>query len=306
MALRLLPGLLYGKRHPYGQPLTGSGTERSVSEMTREDMVEFHETWLRPNHSTLVVVGDVTSAELMPQLEELFGNWQAGDIPEKNLAAAVPSQSNVLYLVDRPGSDQSIIFAGQLLPPKSNPDEVAIQAMNDILGGMSSSRINMNLREDKHWSYGAYSTIVEARGLRPLLAYAPVQTDKTAESIRELRREFTGISGISPPEESELTIVKLSDTLSLPGRWETAADVMGSINEIVRFSLPDDYWDTYAARVNGLNLDDVTRAARTFIAPDQILWVVVGDAAKVEAELRELEFDEIRRITADGDLVISE
>jgi zinc protease len=306
MALRLLPGLLYGKQHPYGQPLTGSGTERSVSEMTREDMVEFHETWLRPNHSTLVVVGDVTSAELMPQLEELFGNWQAGDIPEKNLAAEIPSQSNVLYLVDRPGSDQSIIFAGQLLPPKSNPDEVAIQAMNDILGGMSSSRINMNLREDKHWSYGAYSAIVEARGLRPLLAYAPVQTDKTAESIRELRREFTGISGISPPEESELTIVKLSDTLSLPGRWETAADVMGSINEIVRFSLPDDYWDNYAARVNGLNLDDVAHAARTFIAPDQILWVVVGDAAKVEAGLRELEFDEIRGITADGDLVISE
>ena len=306
MALRLLPGLLYGKQHPYGQPLTGSGTERSVSEMTREDMVEFHETWLRPDHSTLVVVGDVTSAELMPQLEELFGNWQAGDIPEKNLAAEIPSQSNVLYLVDRPGSDQSIIFAGQLLPPKSNPDEVAIQAMNDILGGMSSSRINMNLREDKHWSYGAYSAIVEARGLRPLLAYAPVQTDKTAESIRELRREFTGISGISPPEESELTIVKLSDTLSLPGRWETAADVMGSINEIVRFSLPDDYWDNYAARVNGLNLDDVAHAARTFIAPDQILWVVVGDAAKVEAGLRELEFDEIRGITADGDLVISE
>ncbi len=178
--------------------------------------------------------------------------------------------------------------------------------MNDILGGMSSSRINMNLREDKHWSYGAYSAIVEARGRRPLLAYAPVQTDKTAESIRELRREFTGISGISPPEESELTIVKLSDTLSLPGRWETAADVMGSINEIVRFSLPDDYWDNYAARVNGLSLDDVTRAARTFIAPDQILWVVVGDAAKVEAGLRELEFDEIRGITADGDLVISE
>jgi zinc protease len=242
----------------------------------------------------------------MPQLEELFGNWQAGDIPEKNLAAEIPSQSNVLYLVDRPGSDQSIIFAGQLLPPKSNPDEVAIQAMNDILGGMSSSRINMNLREDKHWSYGAYSVIVEARGLRPLLAYAPVQTDKTAESIRELRREFTGISGISPPEESELTIVKLSDTLSLPGRWETAADVMGSINEVVRFSLPDDYWDNYAARVNGLNLDDVTHAARTFIASDQILWVVVGDAAKVEAGLRELEFDEIRRITADGDIVISE
>jgi zinc protease len=306
MALRVLPSLLYGKKHPYGQPLTGSGTETSVSDMTRADMIEFHDAWLKPNHSTLVIVGDVTTSDLIPRLEELFGAWQSGEIPEKNLAVAIPSQSNVLYLVDRPDSDQSIVFAGQLLPRKSNPDEVAIQAMNDILGGMSSSRINMNLREDKHWSYGAYSSIVEARGLRPLLAYAPVQTDKTAESIMELSREFTGIAGNAPPEESELTIVKLSDTLSLPGRWETAADVMGSINEIVRFNLPDDYWDNYAARVNGLNLDDVTRAATSFIAPDQILWVVVGDAARIEARLRELEFDEIRRITVDGDPVTSE
>jgi zinc protease len=306
MALRVLPSLLYGKQHPYGQPLTGSGTEASVSAMTREDMVDFYETWLRPDHSTLVVVGDVTSAELIPQLERLFGNWQAADIPEKNLAADIPTQKNVLYLVDRPDSDQSIIFAGQLIPPKNNPDEVSIQAMNDILGGMSSSRINMNLREDKHWSYGAYSTIVEARGLRPLLAYAPVQTDMTAESIIELDREFRGIAGNSPPEESELTIVKLSDTLSLPGRWETAADIMGSINEIVRFGLPDDYWDNYATRVNDLNLDDVTRAAENFITPDQILWVVIGDAAEIEAELQELEFDEILQITADGDLVTSE
>ena len=306
MALRVLPSLLYGKQHPYGQPLTGSGTEASVSAMTREDMVDFYETWLRPDHSTLVVVGDVTSAELIPQLEKLFGDWQAADIPEKNLAADIPTQKNVLYLVDRPDSDQSIIFAGQLIPPKNNPDEVSIQAMNDILGGMSSARINMNLREDKHWSYGAYSTIVEARGLRPLLAYAPVQTDMTAESIIELDREFRGIAGDSPPEESELTIVKLSDTLSLPGRWETAADIMGSISEIVRFGLPDDYWDNYAARVNDLNLDDVTRAAENFITPDQILWVVVGDAAEIKAELQELEFDEILQITADGDLVTSE
>jgi zinc protease len=306
MALRILPSLLYGERHPYGQPLTGSGTEASVEAITRDDMVAFHQTWLRPNHSTLIVVGDVTAADLIPQLEKLFGNWQIGDVPKKNLGAETPSQNNVLYLVDRPDSDQSIIFAGQLIPPRNNPDEVSIQAMNNILGGMSSSRINMNLRENKHWSYGAYSAIVDARGFRPLLAYAPVQTDKTAESIIELDREFRGITGESPPEDSELMIVKLSDTLSLPGRWETASDVLGSINEIVRFGLPDDYWDHYADRVNGLNLDDVTRAAKKYIAPNEVLWVVVGDAAKIEADLRKLEFDEIRMIDADGVLLTSE
>ena len=306
MALRILPQLLYGEQHPYGQPLTGSGTEESIGAMTRGDMVAFHEAWFRPNHATLVIVGDVTRENLIPRLEKLFGDWEPGDVPEKNLTATIPGQSKVLYLVDRPDSDQSIIFVGQLLPPKQNPDEVAIQAMNDILGGMSSSRINMNLREDKHWAYGAYSSIVEARGQRPLLAYAPVQTDKTMESVQELINEFSGIAGDSPPAEDELEIVKRSNTLSLPGRWETAAGVMGSINQIVRFGLPDDYWDTYAAKVNGLSLDEVTRAARSYITPNQLLWVVVGDAAEIETGLRELDFDEILRITVDGKLVTGE
>ncbi len=303
MALRILPGLMYGKEHPYGQPLTGSGTEESISAITRDDIINFHDTWFKPNHTKLVIVGDVTAQEMTPMLERLFGGWRAGEIPEKNLAAEIPARSNVLYLIDRPDSDQSIIFAGQLLPPKTNPDEVAIQALNDVLGGMSSSRINMNLREDKHWSYGAYSTIIEARGERPLLTYAPVQTDKTKEAIQELIKEIDGIAGDAPPRESELTIVKRSDTLSLPGRWETAAGVMRAINQIVRFGLPDDYWDTYAARVNALDITDVTAAARAFIDVNDVVWVVVGDAAKIESGLRELDFDEIRRITPDGEIV---
>lgn len=300
MALRVLPSLLYGEKHPYGQPLTGSGTEASISAITRENMVEFHETWLRPNHSTLVVVGDVTTADLIPELEKLFGAWQAGDIPQKNLAAEIPAQKNILYLVDRPGSDQSIIFGGQLLPPKGNPDEVAIQAMNDILGGMSSSRINMNLREDKGWSYGAFSLIVDARGERPLLAYAPVQTDKTRESVEELFREIYQITGERPPTEDELSIVKDSNTLSLPGRWEAAADVLGSISQIVRYQLPDDYWSVFADRVNSLSVPDVLQAAETYIQPNDLVWVVVGDRDKIEPGLRELGFDEIRLIDADG------
>jgi zinc protease len=303
MALRVLPSLMYGENHPYGQPLTGSGTEESMAAITRDDLVRFHDTWFKPNRATIVIAGNVTRETVMPMLEDLFGDWRPGDTPTKNLAATIPDRSDVIYLIDRPGSDQSIIFAGQLLPPKKNPDEVAIQAMNDILGGMSSSRINMNLREDKHWSYGAYSTIVEARGERPMLAYAPVQTDKTKESIQELINEMNGITGDSPPTEDELDIVKLSDTLSLPGRWETAADIMGSINQLVRFGLPDNYWNTYADRVNALNVDNVEQTAKDRIRPDEIVWVVVGDAAKIRDGITELEFDEIRMITADGELL---
>jgi len=306
MALRILPILLYGQEHPYGQPLTGSGTEDSIRAITREDLVRFHSTWFKPNHATLIVVGDVAGTRLIDKLEKLFGEWQPGTVPEKNLVATVPAQSRTVYLIDRPGSDQSLIFAGQLVPPRKNPDEIAIRAMNNILGGMSSARINMNLREDKGWSYGAYSAIVDARGRRPLLIYAPVQTDKTKESIAELMSELTGIVGDTPPEESELTIVKRSATLSLPGRWETAADVLGSINQIVRFGLPDDYWNSYADRVNGLGIDDVVLAARNFIHPYDIAWVVVGDRTKIEAGITELEFDEIRLISPDGEPVTGE
>jgi zinc protease len=206
----------------------------------------------------------------------------------------------VIHLVDRPDSDQSVIFAGQLLPPKANPDEFAIQAANDILGGLSSSRINMNLREDKGWSYGAYSLIIDARGQRPFLAYAPVQTDKTKESVEELLSEISQITGARPPTEQELSIVKDSNTLSLPGRWEAAADILGSISQIVRFHLAEDYWSDFADRANSLSVAQVSQAAETFIRPHDIVWVVVGDRKKIEPGLRELGFDEIRLIDADG------
>jgi zinc protease len=306
MALRALPRLLYGEEHPYGQPLTGSGTEESINAIGRADLVQFHDTWFKPNNATLVVVGDVTPETLIPELQDLFGDWTEAEVPTKNLSMTTPTQSRVIHLVDRPESDQSVIFVGQLIPPRANPDEIAIQAMNDVLGGLSSSRINMNLREDKGWSYGAYSLIVDARGQRPLLAYAPVQTDKTSESVEELFDEMYQITGERPPTGEELSIVKDSNTLSLPGRWEAAADVLASIGEVVRFDLPDNYWSDFADRVNSLTVEQVSQAAETYLRPDEIAWVVVGDREKIEPGLRELGFDEIRLINSDGAPLSSE
>ncbi|MFQ5633966.1 MAG: M16 family metallopeptidase [Gammaproteobacteria bacterium] len=301
MALRTMPRLLYGADHPYGQPLTGSGTTESVLEMTRDDVAAFHDTWFRPNNATLIVVGDVGPAELTGRLDKLLGDWEARAVPQKDLAVRAPApQENVVYLLDRPGADQSVIFAGQLAPPKSNPDEIAIQAVNRILGGQASARVNMNLREDKGWSYGAYSAIVGARGERPLLVYAPVQTDKTAESIEELSRELRGIVDARPPTADELDGAKRSQTLSLPGRWEAGADVLSSLSELVRYGLPDDYWSTFADRVNALDLDEVATVARQLVRPGDMAWVVVGDRARVETELRGLGFDEIRLIDSEG------
>ena len=300
MGLRTIPRLLYGEDHPYGQPLTGSGTVESVTAIRRDDLVAFHETWFKPNHATMIVVGDLDETELRARLEALFGDWRPGDVPEKDLAVTAQDRPNVLYLLDRPDADQSVIFAGQLVPPKSNPDEIAIQAVNNILGGLSSARVNMNLREDKGWSYGAYSVIVGARGARPLLVYSSVQTDKTKESIEEMSKEILGITGAHPPTTDELQIVKRSQTLSLPGRWEASADILGSLGEIVRYGLPDDYWSTYAERVNALDVTDVDEVAQRIITPDEYVWVVIGDRRKIAESLGELGFDEIRLIDAEG------
>jgi zinc protease len=305
MALRVFPRLLYGEGHAYGQPLTGSGTEESVARLDRAVLSEFHSTWFKPNNATLVVVGDTTLEELKPRLERLFSGWKQGEVPTKNLARVGQQPASVVYIVDRPGSEQSILFAGHVMPPKNNPDEFAIEALNHIFGGSFSARINMNLREDKHWSYGAGSVIVDTAAQRPFIVYSSVQTDKTADALAEIRKELTGIrpGGGRPPTPEELDKVKDQETLTLPGRWETNGAVLNDIVELVRFDLAEDYWSTYADRVRGLGLSDVKEQAEEELHPDRTVWVVVGDRSKVEAGIRELGLGEIRFIDADANPV---
>ena len=301
MALRVLPSLIYGDEHAYGQPLTGSGTEASMSAITRADLVDFHATWFRPNNATLIVVGDTTMAEIAPKVEALFRDWAQGDTPVKNIAPVSANQSNAIYLIDKPQADQSMIFAARLLPSKADSNDIALETINDILGGLSSSRINMNLREDKHWSYGARSLIWPTQAQRPLIIYAPVQTDKTMESVEEIQLELAGIIGENPASEDELAHTKKTNTLSLPGKWETGAAVLGSLVEIVRFGLPDDYWDNYSTAINQLTLAEVNSAGDTLVKPDEFVWVIVGDRAKIEDQLKTLDMGEIILLDADGE-----
>ncbi len=303
MALRVFSQLLYGGEHAYGNPLTGSGTEASVQQMTRENLVEYHETWFKPNNATLIVVGATTMDEIRPQLERLFRDWQPGDVPQKNLATVQHQPGSAVYIMDRPGAIQSVIFAGHVAPPKANPNEIAVETMNTILGGDFSSRINMNLREDKHWSYGAGSFMWDARGQRPFLVYAPVQSDKTKESIAELAGELQGVLGDRPFTVEELEFAKNTKTLTLPGSWETAGAVAGSIGEIVRFGLDDRYFETYAGEVRGLNLGQIQEAAEIVVHPDNVVWVVVGDREKIEAGIRQLGIGPMYLIDADGNVL---
>lgn len=303
MALRVFPKLMYGEGHAYSNPFSGSGYEDSIAKLTRQNLVSFHGTWFKPNHVTLVVVGDTTVAEMKPRLEKLFKNWLPGPIPVKNIAAVSLKTKPVVYIIDKPASPQSVVIAGQLAPSSADPERIAMETMNFILGGDFVSRLNMNIREEKHWSYGAGSFLAGARGQQSFFAYAPVQADKTKETIEEIRKELEGILGKKPITAEEFANAKKSQTLQLPGLWETMAAVEQSLTEMVRFGLSDDYYKQYPQRVRQLEIGDLNRAARKVIHPESVLWVVVGDRAVIEPRIRELGIGEIFVIDSDGKAV---
>ncbi len=300
MALRVFPRFLYGEGHAYGNPFTGSGTEESVNKLTTKDLVKFHQTWFKPNNATLVVVGDTRLSEITPKLEKLFATWKPGNVPKKNISAVEHQAKSTIYLIDKPGSPQSVILAGHIAPPKADADDLSMSMLNSILGGTFTSRINMNLREDKHWSYGAGSVIVSARGNRPFIAYTSIQGDKTKESIMEIKKELADILSARPATPEELDKVLQNEILGLPGSWETINAVANLIVEMITYGLPDDYYQTYPAKLRNLKLTDISRAAKKLLRPEQVVWIVVGDRAKVEPALNELGFGEVKLIDTDG------
>ena len=300
LAIRIFPRLLYGDGHAYSMPLTGSGTEESVGRISRDSLVDYHRTWFRPNNATMIVVGDTSMAEMKPKLERLLRDWEPGTTPTKNVTDVGLRDTEQVYIIDRPGSEQSIIFAGNIAPAVGDGNEIAIETMNEIIGGSFTSRINMNLREDKAWAYGAFTFLLDTKGQRPYIAYAPVQTDKTMESMAEIKRELVEYLGDSPATAEEIDKVKRNNTLSLPGRWETAAAVLRDIGEIVTYDLPDNYWDTYADNVRNVSAAQIATAADAVIKPDNLIWVVVGDRDEIESRVRELELGEIKFLDQDG------
>jgi zinc protease len=303
MALRVVPTLLYGKGHPYALPFTGTGTEASVRTMTREDLAKFHDTWFKPNNATLLIVGDTTLAEMKPKLEALFASWKPGDVPRKDVPQVQQPEKTVVYLIDRPGSGQSVIFGGELGPPRNDPQDIPLQLVNDVFGGTFSSRINMNLREDKHWSYGVRSFLPNAEGQRPYLSISPVQTDKTKESLEELVKEYSNVVGSKPISGEELKDAQNNATLSMAGNFETAQQLAGAYGNILQYNLPEDYYNTFTQKALALTPDGANDVAKRFIQPKHLIWVVVGDMSKVESGIRELNLGEVRKIDADGNLI---
>ncbi len=298
MALRVFPPLMYGEGHAYSMPYSGTGRVDTVSKLHREDLEKLYSTWVRPNNSVLVVVGDTTLADLVAKLEKRLGTWKQAAVPTRTIAHVSRPKQPVVYLIDKPDAQQSVIIAGGIAPPINASQEVALGTLNDIWGGTFGSRLNMNLREDKHWSYGAQSVLLQTIAQRPFVGFAPVQTDKTKESLEEMRKEFKDVVGPRPPSEAELDKAKLRKILELPGSRETQDAVARSIRTILQGGLPDDYWDTYSGKVRALSTGDLKDAARTLIDPDHLIWVIVGDRAKIEKSIRELDLGELKIIEA--------
>ncbi len=301
-AVRVLPPLLYGDGHPYAIPFTGTGTEASISALSKQDLATYHAAYVRPEGATLIVVGDTTLKQIMPKLEVAFGGWRgAGDAPAvgKIPTVALPDATRV-FLIDQPGAIQANIFLGELVPSTKDDGATALGFANMVLGGQFSSRLNMNLREDKHWAYGAGSFLNDAIGQRPWMAFAPVQIDKTAPALQEMSREISEYAtGTKPATQAEVDKVKADQINGLPGSYETARAVMGAIGGIVNYDRPDDYVMRNARQIKALTTNDVNAAIKA-INPKALTWVVVGDLSKIEQPIRDLKLGKITVIDADG------
>jgi zinc protease len=290
IATRALPTVLYGPQHPYGKPGSGSGDPEAVRAVTRDDLIAFHQTWIRPDNATIFVVSDLPLSDLVPQLESRLGNWQPPATPRgtKAFTGQQAQQQPRIVLIDRPQSPQSFILAGQLLPVEGTRDLLNLQAANEVLGGNFLARINMDLRETKGWSYGSFGFLGLREHQVPYLIQAPVQADRTGESIQAIMGHVGGFLGSNGVQPNELQRVILGNTGQLPGQFETSPAVLGALRGNALYRRPDNYWETVADRYRGMTAQSLDQAARQYLNPRNFVWVVVGDASRIRPQLERL------------------
>jgi zinc protease len=302
MINRVLPKLLFGEGHAYSTPASGSGNEASVKSLNGAELAAFYKRWVRPDNSVMLVVGDTTLKQIQPLLEERFGAWRAPAEPKpsKNLAEVPLATKPRVYLIDRPGAEQSQIVAATVAPKRADPDYIRFVALDTLLGGNFTSRLNMNLREDKHWSYGMRTRLTDAIGQGTYRAGGGVQTDKTAESMVEIQKELRELLTTRKPDAQELKFAQDSIAIALPGNNETSDEIATSYGEILTFGLKDSYWNDYVSEVTALTPAEVNKSAGRLIYPEVLTWVVVGDLSKIEAKVRALNVGEVTVIDTDG------
>ena len=291
------PRIVFGEKHRYGTAAGGGTAE--VKAMTVDDLRAFHQTYFRPENATLLIVGDVSAAVVVPLLESAFGSWKGTGpaVPAPKVPEAPQLTKRQLYIVDKPGAAQSQIRIGWVGVPRSTPDYPTIQVLNTVLGGSFTSRLNMNLRETHGYSYGAGSGFEERISPGTFSARAGVQTDKTSEALKEFFNELTGI--LKPIPSDELDKSKNYVALGFPAEFESTGDLAQKMEEQVVHNLPDEYFPSYIRSVMQVTGPGVGKAAARYIQPDKFAVVIVGDRKVIESGVRALNLGPIEFLTVE-------
>jgi zinc protease len=292
--------ILYGANHPYGND--AAGTEQSVSGFTRADLVKFHATYYVPNNATLIIVGDVTMATVLPKLRQKFGDWKKGDVLPVGTFTEPPLKPRTVYLVDKPGAPQSEVRIGYPALSRSTPDFFAVNLMNMMLGGQFSSRLNSNIRERRGFSYGVRSAFQFSRLPGPFVASGGVQTAKTDSSLQEFIKEIDLMREKGLTAE-ELEFAKNRTKGTFATGFEMPQQIAASLVNILVYKLPDDYLVTYLKNVDAVTLADIQRVAKQYLDSSKMAMVVVGDTKVIRDGIARMNFGPVVDADANGNMV---
>lgn len=290
LAQRTFPALVFGDAHPYGRPSSGLGSEASVSPLTRDNLIAFHQSWIRPETARVFVVSDRPLNEITRALNARFGNWRGAAAPvgRKNFDAPIPAARSRIVIVDRPQSPQSVIYAGSVLPIRGSDDTLTLNAAVEVLSNGFLSRVNTEIRERRGWSYGLGGSASLRENQVPYIINAPVQADRTGDSIRELISQINAFNSTNGVTEGEHTRTINGNIRQLPGSFETAGAVLGALRSNQLYRRPDNYWESVASRYRGMTAPEMDAAARAVIDPTKFVWVIVGDASVVRPQVEGL------------------
>jgi predicted Zn-dependent peptidase len=288
--------LVFGPTHRFGTGVMG--TESSNTGITTEDLRAFYAAHYQPQNAAILVTGAVTPAVVVPKLQDAFGGWKNTSPATKPLLPAVSQPAaRQIYLIDKPGAAQSQIRIGGVGVPRSTPDFHVLDVLNTTLGGSFSSRLNLNLREEHGYSYGASSIFDMRLAPGPFFATAGVQTDKTVESLTEFFKELDGMK--SPVPAPELDRVRNLLALGFPGEFETTSAMAGKLSDLLVYNLPDSFFSEYVPKIQAVTAADVERAAKQYLATDRFAVVVVGDLSKIEKPIRDANFGPVRVLSTE-------
>ena len=301
LASRAFANVVYGQGHPYAR----SATEAEVGSLTRADIAGYYEKYYRPPNVTFVVGGDITPDQAVAKLSRAFGAWTAGEKAQMTIAPPKGVSTETIYIVDRPSSPQSVFYVGTLGPPRDAADYFATDLANTTFGGAFTSRINLNLREEKHYTYGAQSFFSYRRAPEPstFIVATAVSAPKTDSSLVQIEKEFADLRGSRPVTSAELAFARANATKGFPLAFETISDRAGAIADLIRQRLPLDYYNTVVQRYRAVTRAQVQQAAVRYMDPSKMAIVIVGDRKAIELGVRAANIAPVVVIDDDGNPV---